>query len=77
MSNLFWHYLIDETDYPIAEELCFIDINGNIELAYWRPEMKQWYNSTFHYLPPIYDDSGGVYPRIVTRWAYVPKGLFN
>lgn len=74
---LFWHYFVDETDYPALNKPCFIDVEGYIQIAYWRQDTKTWINPIYGHLPPSYDDSGGIYLKTVKRWAYIPEKLFN
>ena len=63
--------------YPPKNTPVFIKTGIDIQIAIWNPEIREWYNTTFGRLPPIYDDSGGEYSPYVHEWAYIPKDLFE
>lgn len=76
MNNLFWHYFIDNTDYPTPNKPCFIEVYNSIQIAYWQDDAKKWDNPVYGWLPHIYDGEGS-YPPKVKRWAYIPNGFFD
>ena len=57
---------------------CFVEVNGYLQVAYWTDFLiPDWNNHIYGWFPKSYDDSGGVYSKKVTKWAYVPKDFLN
>jgi hypothetical protein len=74
MNELEWH---SPKEIPEPGRQCFIDVLNSIQLAYWRDDARAWDNPVYGWLPKVWDDSGGEYEPELSRWAYVPKGLFK
>ena len=62
--------------YPETRRMCFIDVSGYMDIAYWRPEIQEWSNPISGRLPKVYDDEGE-YPPEVLRWTYIPDNFFG
>ena len=63
--------------WPTSRRRCFVEVSGKtIELATYNGLTGSWSNS-FGTLSKVYDDSGCVYDPPITRWAYIPDGLFE
>lgn len=63
-----WHY--DPNDKPEDKSVCFLDINGNLEVGIWYKDYYAWKNTLAGW---IIEDIDGK----IKKWSYVPKKILN
>ena len=65
---LSWHY--EEKDTPKDGSVCFLDIEGTLEIGVWHADYHAWKNK---FLGWILEDIDGK----VRKWCYVPQKILN